>query len=161
MEQPKSTFKTLKELKEEPKTEKKKPRNSYVNPEEARLAQLESQRKWRNKQKELYGPEYYKRYKVKKCPICVVHMNSSESTGFECEICKQFEEVNLITWNTIQNYDPDETYDDFPTKLLNSLKKLPDFNLKMLAYYSDFYQEMKQRTKIDNDQKYPQFQPNK
>lgn len=112
----------------------------YHTDEERIKARQEYNR--RNREKILKkDPYYYIRY-AKNCPCCVCHENSSGSGGIYCEICHN-EPETFITWNCNQNNDPDEPpKPNFYLKLTEKLMTLPNFNGKMINYYTSFYNKM-------------------
>ena len=106
------------------------PKDNFSEEEKKKII-LENQRAWREaKLKE--DPNYYKKY-TKKCPIHVV-----DGITNQCLICYRKDVTDSITWNHLENKDPEQRYSNFLFKLVIKIVEIPNYNLHMISYYDEF-----------------------
>ena len=103
--------------------------------DEKKKITLENQRAWREI-KLAVDPNYYKKY-TKKCPIHICN-----GVDNQCLICYKKDVASWITWNNLNNTDPNGQYTIFLFKLAANIVTIPNYNLHMISYYDEFYKSL-------------------
>ena len=88
----------------------------YNNEDERRIARNEASRKFRETKK-IEDPDYYRKYS-KRCPICCSFITKEDNTLKTCNQCgKPIDNNDVITWNILNDTDPDNKYTTYYEKV--------------------------------------------